>query len=327
MERNGWLIASVFLGISIFSCLENKNDSEPQQQKQTVQINDAEQVDLQLSEDAIQDSAVQNTDTQTDEEEFYAFLRTLPWPMPFLDAVRSGDRNEIVKFIDYPLVRPYPLPKIRTKEEMFENFDMIFTKELLEIIANSDYGDWETRGLRGIYFIYDYELTAKMNYDGTIFYLPASEQEIELQIKLLEEDRARLLPEFRQYDMAIGIYSSPTYLLRVDQISDDNYRALSWERSNTKTMSDMPDIILLNGELYTGVAQVPSEDYRFVDNNMLYIIDAALDFEYKGRLFIGKKPESYGDDPAYIEYHNLPCEVIEPVELTWEQVWEKMPTL
>ena len=242
----------------------------------------------QVSEAGVEDPAPQSGTAETDGETSRELLIAGAIPTPFLEAVRSGDRNEIVKLLNYPI----PRPSIENEKEMLEKFDMIFNDEVLGIIADScALSDWPTEAWRGIrlfneQLMYGGIAGIWMDYDGTVFSIPVSQEERESVEEFWRQDRERLLPEFRDFDRCEGLFVGETYLLRVDYRIDEggkrNVRALLWERSGSKTMADMPDLILTNGEFYShgGFAHTI---WRFVDNGNQYIIMSPYNYIYRRR--------------------------------------------
>jgi len=247
----------------------------------------------------------------TDEQQLINSTSGLTVPFPFIEAVRSGNKNEILKFLRYPIARPFPSPYIQNEQEMIEKFDIIFTNELKNSIAGSSWNNewhWRSEAWRGIVFATGVFPYLWMDYDGMVFRLPPSKQELELSEAFWIQDRARLLPEFQLYDGNLGLFASLTYLIRVDyfNIEEDyhnKYRALLWERKNNKTLSNMPDIILTDG-IISFSGSYPVGKVYFMDNNRVYIIDLP-DYDhygYKGELFIGEYSEPFNpwEDRAWI---------------------------
>jgi len=212
---------------------------------------------------------------------------------PFIEALKSDDRNEILKYLHYPIARLFPSPYIENEQEMLEEFDMIFTDELINDIVNSSDDEWLSEAWRGIVLKKSFGNNLWMDYDGKVFSIPASNKGKELAKEFWIKDKERLLPEFQSFDSCVGLFASSTYLLRIDKFTVDNdtftysYRTLLWERNNGKTMSDMPDIILTNGKAaYSG--SYPVGRVHFIDDGTVYVMDMP-DYDHygnKGELFI-----------------------------------------
>lgn len=103
------------------------------------------------------------------------------------------------------------------------------------------------------------------------------------------------MPEFRQFGGNCGLFESPTYLIRIDNYTHDGiiywFRALFWDKNNSKTMADMSDLILSNGEIASR-GQIAIIFY-FIENDIVYVIAPPVGFAYgykgKGELLIGEK--------------------------------------
>ena len=68
----------------------------------------------------------------------------------FLDVFRSGDRSKIVRMVQYPLRRTYPLPYIVDPEQMLVRYDEVFDEAITTLISDSELIDWSDAGWRGI---------------------------------------------------------------------------------------------------------------------------------------------------------------------------------
>jgi hypothetical protein len=205
-------------------------------------------------------------------EEYQQLIR------PFIAAIENNNKFEIAKFIKYPLSRRYPLPDIKNETEMLEKFDIIFSKEILDEIVNSSIeNDWSAVGWRGIMLNRG---TIWMDYDGTIYGIPLSDEEIKIQGYLIEQERTRLLPEFRNFIQPCGTFKSETYLIRIDKINENDYRAILW--GNGKQQSDDPDIVLIGTKKIAG--SMGNVWYRFYDSPRLYLINEPNKFygDYTG---------------------------------------------
>ena len=68
----------------------------------------------------------------------------------FLHVFRSGDRTKIVRTIQYPLCRPYPLPNIVDPQQLLERYEEVFDETITALISDSELTDWSDFGWRGI---------------------------------------------------------------------------------------------------------------------------------------------------------------------------------
>jgi hypothetical protein len=194
-------------------------------------------------------------------EEYQQLIR------PFIAAIKNNNKPEMVKFIKYPLKRGYILRDIRNETEMLEKFDAVFPKKLLNKIKNSSIeNDWRAVGWRGIMFDGG---AVWMDYGGAVYVIPLSDEEIKQQEYFIEQDRASLLPEFRDFAQPRGTFKSETYLIRIDKIDENDYRAILWK--NGKRQSDNPDIVLIGTREVQG--SIGNVWYRFYDAPRVYLIN------------------------------------------------------
>ncbi|MDR0321737.1 MAG: hypothetical protein LBI28_09560 [Treponema sp.] len=300
------------LSLLFISCHKTRTISENE-------TDEPEEIISTVERDIIESKDLEQTVIQSNDERHIPIRERAA--LPFIEAVRRGDRNEIVKFFKYPIrqYRPFPLPYIKNEQEMLERFDMIFTDEVLDDIVNSSDNEWNAEAWRGVFF-YNDRTWLWMDYDGTVLGIHASNQEEELVREFWKRDRERLLPEFRQYDNCVGLFASTTYILRLDSFTIDRdtytfrFRLLIWERNNSKTMSDMPDIILTDGESRS-YGNTGRSLYYFINNDRVYVILEPYDFYYidKGALFIGEYTESF-EPMLYDEYESILSE-----EIVWSE--------
>jgi hypothetical protein len=165
---------------------------------------------------------------------------------PFLDAVINNDKEAIIDLIHYPLRRHYPIPYINNKLEMNERYDTIFDETLLSIIKNSLIEtDWSVVGWRGItlgngivWIDYNRKIIA-INYQ--------SPYEIALRNNIILELRNNLHESLVDFIQPILSCETENYKIRIDLLnSNGNYRLALW--SKEKKQSDIPDMVLSNGE-------------------------------------------------------------------------------
>ena len=180
MEKYKYVILSVLLIFPILFVFCNKNrkilerkTAESEQIIQTIEEKPVENEDLE-----------QNVIQSNNESQKWLSTREKT-ALPFIEAVKSGDRNKILKYLHFPMPRPFPIPYIENEQEMLEKFDMIFTDEILNDIINSSDLDWQSEAWRGIRFVKDYNTYRSvapiwMDSDGMVFMIPVSNQEMQL---------------------------------------------------------------------------------------------------------------------------------------------------
>jgi hypothetical protein len=165
----------------------------------------------------------------------------------FIGHVINDDRNEISTWISYPLKRQYPIPDIKTKEDFILRYAEIFDDSLKDLIIDSDPAtDWDEMGWRGIML---YSGVLWMDTEGKIIAINyQSEVEKNKQKNLIEADKKKLHPSLVEFKNPAYILETAKFRIRIDQLSNGKYRYASWPIS--KAMSEKPDLILTNGEVF-----------------------------------------------------------------------------
>jgi len=186
---------------------------------------------------------------------------------PFVTAVRNNDKDAIIKQIKYPLIRRHPLPDVNDAKEMSDRFNEIFDDSLINEIKNSSIElDWHGVGWRGITLNAG---TVWIDYDGTVYGIPLSEEEEKIREKIIMKDRETLYPPLREFVEPMAVYKSSSCIIRIDKIGDNNYRAAFWKKN--REYSNPPEFILENGsiELQGSIGDVV---YQFIDGDKKYVI-------------------------------------------------------
>jgi hypothetical protein len=217
--------------------------------------------------------------SQTPLEERYQIL-----VMPFVEAVKNNDRDEIVNLIHYPLRRQYPIPYIYNKQEMLERYDQVFDKKIIDIIKNSPIEtSWDDVGWRGIMLSNG---LIWIDYDGKIYGINyQSSQEETLRNNIISETRNNIHESLREFKTPSLLCKTENYIIRVDLLQDDNYRLALWLKEKEQTES--PDIILTNGEKISD-GNGGNHYYLFDYNNYQYILYIDVLSKVKGHLIIHK---------------------------------------
>jgi hypothetical protein len=160
------------------------------------------------------------------------------------EALVRNDRNTIVKMINYPLNRHYPLPDIINEEEMLEKFDHIFDENQIRRIVESDISDvleWQGKTYCGLWFS-----------DSTerIFDIHSSSFEEKLREKLIEESKQKIHSSLREFADVCLVFETKNYHIRIDDLGlpdypFHNYRYTVWPKGTPE--SEMPDLVLTDG--------------------------------------------------------------------------------
>lgn len=158
-------------------------------------------------------------------------------------AITSGDKQKVSELIFYPLKREYPLPDIQNRNDFIKRFEQVFDDDFVQILKRSNISDWSEMGWRGIMFqdgrlwIDETGKVIAVNYQ--------SEAENELIKQLIEKDKYTLPEDLRDFEEPVYKIETKTYRIRIDKLSNDSYRYVSWKVKDNKKE---PDIILKNGE-------------------------------------------------------------------------------
>ncbi len=165
----------------------------------------------------------------------------------FVNCFKNNDRDTLADLIIYPLKREYPLPSIKNKEEFFRRYDEVFDAKLVSMIVSSNISkDWSAVGWRGI-MLQNGELY--LDYDGTLIGVNhQSEAEAKMKDELIAQEKAKLHPSLKEFSEPVCILLTEKYRIRIDDMGDYKYRYSSWKRD--AKMSDKPDLILDNGEMF-----------------------------------------------------------------------------
>ncbi len=187
--------------------------------------------------------------------------------LDFIDSIKSGNKEEVLKFIIFPLNRHYPLPSIKTPEEFFLRFDEVFDLELIEVISNSTLDDWSEVGWRGIMLNNG---TLWLDFDRTLLGVNyQSEIEKQRQIELIEQERETLYSGLREYLFPVLDWETKSYKIRIDYLGEYEYRYASW--SMDKETSEKPDLVLYQGILIPD-GSGGNRYYEFHNGEFKYVV-------------------------------------------------------
>jgi len=158
---------------------------------------------------------------------------------------KTGDPDKIADKINFPLIREYPIPAIKDKDEFKQRFHEVFDQVMIYKIANSKMEQWSEVGWRGIMF--ENGLLWMANSDGVITAVNyQSDAEKKLRQGLITKDKQNLHASLKTFESPVYKIKTKSYLIRIDQLSHSRYRYTSWKI--TEKESSKPDIILDNGE-------------------------------------------------------------------------------
>ena len=55
----------------------------------------------------------------------------------FIETIKTKDKEKIGNLVRYPLMREYPIPEVKNKNDLSKRFDEIFDTKLLTLIVKS----------------------------------------------------------------------------------------------------------------------------------------------------------------------------------------------
>jgi hypothetical protein len=181
--------------------------------------------------------------------------------------VKFDSIDTLASLIEYPLVRPNPLPNINNAKQFISYYDTLFDdtfkKKIINMSAKDIFqheGDYAV--LNGDIWINDYGEILSINY------ISAAEQK--LSEKLSNEVKNKMYHTVKSWESNILVYKSDKFLIRLDITKDSGIRYVSWDKG--KQISDKPDLILYNGvEEFHGTQGGVS--YSFKKGNWMYVVD------------------------------------------------------
>lgn len=161
------------------------------------------------------------------------------------DLFKQRNIDSIASIIEFPLHRQYPIPSIKNEKEFKERFSEVFDEILVDKIINSKIKQWEEVGYRGIML------------DNGIMWIESSEANIiavtyqsnfekKLRQDLIAKEKESVYSSLKTFESPIYKIKTKKYLIRIDKLSDSNYRYSSWKIGEKE--SSKPDLILKNGQ-------------------------------------------------------------------------------
>jgi hypothetical protein len=188
----------------------------------------------------------------------------------FILAVKTNNKEKIASFISYPLRREYPIPPINNKTEFIARFEEVFDTKLKSKISKSIIdSNWSQVGWRGIMlnngdlWINDASKISAINYQ--------SKKELTILNQLIALEKSKLHISIKEYLRPKYILRTKQFIIRIDEVSESNYRYTSWSKS--KTMGEKPDIIVQNGEIeFDG----SGGNHRYIFKNEEYIYECYI---------------------------------------------------
>ena len=185
-----------------------------------------------------------------------------------ITAFKQNDIGRISKLINYPLRREYPIPDIKNEKEFKLRFKQVFDDSLVRMISRSKTKQWSEAGWRGI--MLDYGIVWIDSYDGKIIAVNyQSDYEKKWRLDLIKKEKASLHSSLQQFETPLYKIKTKNYLIRIDELSDNNFRYASWKTG--KAESSIPDMVITNGQ-FESLGTGGNHVITFTNNNFKYLV-------------------------------------------------------
>lgn len=188
----------------------------------------------------------------------------------FIKLIKLNDIEGISELIRFPLNREYPIPPVKTKSDFVKRFDEIFDNHLKnEILSSTIKDNWSEVGWRGIMLN---QGTLWLDYDGSLIAINYQTiYEKELLSSIISAQKKKLHESIKKFSKSILELETEKYKIRIDEISESNYRYSAW--SKDKEMSDKPNIIIQNGKLEVDGS---GGNHRYIFKNKEYTYECSI---------------------------------------------------
>ena len=188
------------------------------------------------------------------------------YPEQVITLMREGRVEELAERIRYPLVRPFPLDRVREPAAFVERYDEIFDEAYREKIVNSEPSDWGGFGWRGrsyegMWVAEDEDIIHTLNHES-----PAEEAR---RLALNEAIRGVLHPSLRDFTEPVLYMETTKFKIWVEAREDDTHRYAAWSRR--KALSDEPDLVLEGSSSSHGSMRLVN--YDFQSGDYTYTVD------------------------------------------------------
>ena len=159
-----------------------------------------------------------------------------------IKSIVNGDKETFASLVQYPLYRQYPLRPIKNRQQMIDNFDLIFDAQFRNTLRTLDSNSWRVVGWRGA-ILHNGEIWG----DGPVTkigYFSLKEQQFRQKV-IAAEMRAlhpslqgNWEPENRM------LFDDKTYgFARIDHLQGDDYYRLTIFKKGAK-IGDIPVLTL-----------------------------------------------------------------------------------
>ena len=215
----------------------------------------------------------------------------------FVDCIKNTNIKKLDSIISYPIGLPYPVPPINNKEDLKKRYSKIFDDSLTSLIVNSNIKeDWTDVGWRGIKL---HNGIIWLYYDGRLLAINYSSKEAEeVEKQRIEYERELLNPDLKEFKIPIFTLETAKYIVRVDQLENQEYRYASWSKDSE--LSVKPDLIIEHGE-WTADGSGGNHYFTFTNAKYCYVVyvnELATDDTSRFNLVVYKDEKEIINQPA-----------------------------
>ncbi|WP_421750306.1 hypothetical protein [Croceimicrobium sp.] len=183
--------------------------------------------------------------------------------------IQNNQIAELAQRVRYPLKRPNPVPDIQNAAEFIRYYPTLMDSNFRSKLINQTYTQENTIERYVTIGLLNGEIW--LDEEGWIIsFNHHSSQELALQMKLREAIKARIHSSVSTWKENILVCQNKKFLIRIDRLENNELRYCSW--SETKTISDPPDLILFQGkEEFQGT--MGGVNYVFSNGEWTYSLD------------------------------------------------------
>ena len=138
----------------------------------------------------------------------------------FINCIKTDNSDELANFFDFPMVREYPVPSIKNKDEFKRKYKEVFDDSLTQMIIKSNPSkDWSEVGWRGI-----------MLKSGVLYLSPEgkiwsinykSKAENQIREKYIAEDKKNVHPSLLPFQYPVHLLETKDYRIRIDALGKE----------------------------------------------------------------------------------------------------------
>ena len=193
------------------------------------------------------------------------------------NALAQDSRAEVAALFEYPFKRKYPIPDIRSAEEMVIRFEEVFGDDLISAIRASNFDEnWSKMGTKGT-MLNSGQVWLHDTRHTIIAINEKSPLDAVIRRNLIEFDKQRLHESLRDFESPALEWLVGRYRIRVDRMPDGTYRYASWDRN--VSVLNAPELVVKGGTVhYEGSAG--NHFYEFKQGKYTYKVSVFFPGRY-----------------------------------------------